>query len=137
MLQHLKALKSLTDLYADDLELNVFYMHHPDQKFKVIKNAIGDLVFKIDFNSIPTTTADDVIKRRDKYLDVLNERYQAVTELPRTPVYTIDLLRGYVPWRLHDTHFHVALDDYINCPYTTMAEISEMITKIIDTIPTN
>jgi hypothetical protein len=137
MLPHLKALKSLADLYADDLALNIFYMQNPHEKYKVIKNAVGDLVFKIDFQSNPITLADDVIKQRDKYLDILNEQYQKITETPKSATFTIDLLCGYVPWRLHDTHFHVALDDYVNCPFTTMAEISELITKIIETVPTN
>lgn len=55
------------------------------------------------------------IKVIDEVLDVLNNHYQQ---------------RQHFCWRSHEHHFHVDLEEYVNCPVTCLYEIEEFLEKL-------
>lgn len=137
MIEHIKQLKRLIDLISDEPTSNNIYIESPELKLNLIKNALAELVFKIDFNEAPNSLIAEIENKRDKYMEQLNSRYHYIigggpNDTRKKPDFTYQLAKGYIPWRLHDTHFHPALDDYIKCPMTSIPELGEFLDKIME-----
>jgi hypothetical protein len=130
MLQHIQQLKSIIDAHMDDPRYSKIFGDEPALKYKMIYNLLGDLVFKIDFLGDPATGPLEIERRRDKILETINSRYQYIIGQPYKAYLTQKEMCSYIPWRLHDTHFHPAFDDYVKCPFTCLAELSEMVERI-------
>jgi len=132
MLQYLKPLKELMDVCSENPLIHSTYMHEPQTKWNVIKTGIAQLVFTLDFKQNPTTNESEIQDRQNKILDFINSHYQNLIQDQKDS--DVFVKGNLIPWRLHDTHFHVDLKEYIQCPFTCMPEISEMLEKIIKKI---
>lgn len=118
-------------MLAEDPEQSIIMSKDPTLKMHIINNAMADIVFKHDFHGNPSSMLTEIHTKRDTILESMNSRYQYIVGLPKGYLNPLKQ-HGFIPWRLHDTHFHPALDDYIKCPCTSLAEISELLEKIME-----
>jgi hypothetical protein len=137
MKRHLDNLKSLIDMLSEDEKVSWMYMQYPEEKEKLIKDNLCQLVFKFDFNGDEKTGPVYIEERANKILETINSRYQYIiggssNDIKTKPVFTYQLLHKYVPWRCHETHFHPTFNNWLTCPITSMPEISEMFEKILE-----
>ncbi len=75
--------------------------------------------FHRDYRDIDIHLRDDISRSVDNILEQLNNKYHN---------------HQYLCWQSHSHHFHVTVQEYINCPVTCLFEVSEFINKLIKEI---
>ena len=121
MKQHLKDLSALLNDINNNPQNSMKFFTGPcknNEKSKPRDDIkyilIRDILENVEFIQNNRQQAD-YSERISKILQDIDRKYQQTQNLC---------------WRSHDHHFHATFKDYVNCPVTCLAELSEYFEKL-------
>jgi len=76
---------------------------------------IIDILHNLICNYTQIEDSVDISKCINEILDNINSKYQQ---------------HQHFCWKSHESHFHKAFDEYVNCPVTCIYELSEFLDKL-------
>lgn len=105
------------------------FLDHPD----LLAQDIHNLHLHVRSTNNKTTKMDIIFALiRSSVLQYNYPNSIDMLESKVREIYTfIDSRYDKYVWILHEVHFHTNFGQYVNCPFTTASEISEVLNKII------
>lgn len=127
MKNHLNLLRTALNDIDQNPALSMALWAKPETKFPNLAHALEHIVFDQDFRFVKyndyVEIRGNVIIRVKEILSQLDSRYMEVTSKGNPA-------KQYVPWRLHDSHFHTDFEQFVTCPFTCFAEVCEFLEKV-------
>lgn len=127
---YISTLRRLYKTYAEDYDAvqHSITCTNANHKWLTLRQDVLHTIATHDLIEPDNISQSDVIAKLPVVLDDLNKAFQILLNHPKNVLRRQYLpnLMPKIPWNCHETHFHVALDDYIKCPFTSLAEMEEL-----------
>jgi hypothetical protein len=127
MKTHINLLKQALSDIDQKPQLSLQMWERPGIKYPNLCHALEHIVVDQDFRGIEyedyNQIRGSVIIHVKRILDSINSRFLEISGKGNPN-------KGYIPWRLHDCHFHTNFEQYVSCPFTCFGEICELLEKI-------
>jgi hypothetical protein len=88
----------------------MIFLSQPAKHFELVDTTLRNTISKLFDTSKPI---NDMYTRYNQAINLLNDKWWDH------------------PYPLHDSHFHKSFEAFCNCPYTSLTEIVDVMTKVL------
>jgi len=130
MRNHLTDMRKILNYVDNDVRLSLNFLNDP----RLTINELGEI------GALVIPTKPEAISKMDIIFGLIRatviqydkppDRFEIEKRVKNIYLF-LDTRYDKLMWPLHDIHFHTDFGQFVNCPYTTASEISEVIEKIL------